>query len=154
MYGLARSRVALAMLLGTVVVSLGGQQAAATRLVDCRTTPRVARAPNENLSRLSRSWWRVNGVWAGVAGAFHGEGFRALPTGQKIGWYRERPGALRLFGKRLDGPPADFGASIPCCYGLRGFQSSGVTFGAAGCWAVTAIVGAGKSRFVVRVAPA
>jgi hypothetical protein len=89
----------------------------------------------------------------GVAGAFHGEGFQALPMGQKIGWYRDRRGLLRLYAKRLDAPPAGFTSEVPSGYGTRGFQASGMTFGAPGCWAITAIVGTQASRFIVRVAP-
>jgi hypothetical protein len=95
-----------------------------------------------------------NYVWMGVAGAFHGEGFAVLPTGQKIGWYRRRPGRLHLYAKRLDGPPASFTSTVPYGYGLTGFQASGLTFGAPGCWALTAVVGKQRSRFVVEVAPA
>lgn len=89
----------------------------------------------------------------GVAGAFRGEGFKADPRGQKIGWYRERRGALRVYAKRLDGPAASFVAEVPPYYGRIGFQPSGLTFGAPGCWAVTAVVGTDASRFVVQVAP-
>jgi hypothetical protein len=89
----------------------------------------------------------------GVAGSFHGEGLVADPRGQKIAWYRQRRGRLHVFAKRLDGPPASFVAEISQSYGTRWFQPSGLTFGAPGCWAVTAIVGHQASRFVVSVAP-
>jgi hypothetical protein len=95
-----------------------------------------------------------NYLWAGVAGAFHDEGFQALPMGQKIGWYRRRPGLIRLYAKRLDGPPADFTSYVPRGCGRTGFQASDLTFGAPGCWALTAVVGKHRSRFVVEVAPA
>jgi hypothetical protein len=90
----------------------------------------------------------------GVAGAFRGEGIQALPTGQKIGWYRGRRGVLRLYAKRLDGPPATFTSDVPRGYGTVGFQASSVTFGTPGCWALTAVVGKRASRFVIEVAPA
>ncbi len=89
----------------------------------------------------------------GVAGAFHGEGFVADPKGQKIGWYRQRRGVLRIYAKRLDGPPAPFKAELTPFYGKLGFEPSGLTFGAPGCWAITAVVGRQSSRFVVTVAP-
>jgi hypothetical protein len=120
----------------------------------CAVTAHAAHAPTRGLTTLSRSWWRKNRVWMGVAGAFHGEGFRAVPEGQKIAWYRDRRGALRLYGKRLDGPAATFETDIPSGYGTRYFQPSGITFGAPGCWAITAVVGTQASRFVVEVAPA
>ena len=118
----------------------------------CRTTPPSQRSA-PGLSTLSRSWWYRNYVWMGVAGSFHGEGFVADPHGQKIGWYRQRPGRLHVFAKRLDGPAASFVADVNESYGARGFQASGLTFGAPGCWAVTAVVGGQASRFVVAVAP-
>ena len=102
---------------------------------------------------LSRSWWYRNYVWMGVAGAFHGEGFVADPRGQKIGWYRQRRGRLHVYAKRLDGPAASFVAVVNPNYGTSGFQPSGLTFGAPGCWAITALVGRQASRFVVNVAP-
>jgi hypothetical protein len=88
----------------------------------------------------------------GVAGAFHGEGLVADPRGQKIGWYRERRGRLQVYAKRLDRPGTSFSADVPPYYGTLGFQPSGLTFGSPGCWAITAVVGADASRFVVRVA--
>jgi hypothetical protein len=144
----------LVALLAVVVVLPGSAAGDGAARLDCLATPRAARAPTPALDGLSRSWWVRNRVWMGVAGAFHGEGFRAVPTGQKIGWYRQRPGALRLFARRLDGPPSTFTSSVPCCYGPSGFQPTSLTFGASGCWALTAVVGREASRFTVRVAPA
>jgi hypothetical protein len=126
-----------------------GVAAASSR---CAATPRASH-PLRGFENLSTSWWVKNHVWMGIAGAFHGEGFQALPEGQKVGWYRQRPGALRIYARLLAGPPADFKSAIPCCYGDgTGFQPSGLTFGAPGCWALTAIVGGQASRFVVEVA--
>lgn len=88
----------------------------------------------------------------GVAGAFDGQGLKADPRGQKVGWYRERRGRLKVYAKRLDGPAAPFVSNVPPYYGVIGFQPSGLTFGAPGCWAVTAVVGSQASRFVVQVA--
>jgi hypothetical protein len=118
----------------------------------CSETPRATR-PAPGLSTLSTTWWYRNYVWMGVAGAFRGQGFVADPKGQKIGWYRQRRGRLHVYATRLDGPPASFAADVIQAYGTIGFQPSGLTFGAPGCWAVTAVVGNQASRFVVRVAP-
>lgn len=142
--------------LGVVVaaVAVAGSTAgtASPRGVVCATTPRASR-PAPGLATLSTTWWHRNRVWMGVAGAFHGEGFVADPDGQKIGWYRERRGTLRIYAKLLDGASAPFTAEIPPSYGKLGFQPSGMTFGAPGCWAVTAVAGGQASRFVVDVAP-
>jgi hypothetical protein len=143
------------LVLGAAVLCLlagAAHDSAATQTSTCNATRRAAR-PAPGLSQLSRTWWYRNYVWMGVAGAFKGEGFVADPRGQKIGWYRQRPGHLHVFAKRLDGPPASFVADVIQSYGTRGFQPSGLTFGAPGCWAVTAIVGREASRFVVSVAP-
>ena len=120
----------------------------------CRETPRASRSA-PGLSTLSRTWWYRNYIWMGVAGAFHGEGFVADPRGQKIGWYRQRRGVLQVYAKRLDGPAAPFTADLTVApyYGTIGFEPTGLTFGAPGCWAITAVVGQQASRFVVRVAP-
>ncbi len=147
-----RARIAQAVVLAALSLTVGAH--GGTSGLDCNTTPRAKRPPTPDLAKLSGSWWVQNRVWMGVAGAFHGGGFRALPRGQKIGWWRERPGALRLYGKRLDGESAIFESEIACCYGRLGFQPSGVRFGQPGCWALTAVVGTRRSRFVVRVAPA
>jgi len=148
-----RQRRLLLLMSIVVLLTLSGAAGGGAAISDCFATPRASRAPNPDLAGLSHSWWLENRVWMGVAGAFKGEGFQALPQGQKIGWYRARPGALRIYGKRLDGPPADFTTDVPCCYG-GGFQPSRIKFGAPGCWALTALVGRRASRFIVQVAPA
>ena len=145
-----------ANLVATVAVAVGIFTAANEAEVagngSCRETPRAAR-PAPGLATLSRSWWYRNYVWMGVAGAFHGEGFVADPRGQKIGWFRQRRGVLRIYATRLDGPRASFAAEVNPNYGTIGFQPSGLTFGAPGCWAITAVVGRQASRFVVTVGP-
>lgn len=123
-----------------------------SRAAACTTTPRAQRSA-PGLASLSLTWWHRYRVWMGVAGAFHGEGMTADPRGLKIGWYRERRGTLKVYAKRLDGQAAGFVAEVPPYYGRIGFQPSGLTFGAPGCWAVTAVVGTDASRFVVNVAP-
>ncbi len=146
--GLVLAAIAIA---ATLAAPAGGSERHASA---CATTARASGLPDPSLKTLSRTWWKQNGVWMGVAGSFHGEGFKADPEGQKIAFYRDRVGYLHLYGKRLDGPPASFTATISNAYGTKYFQPTGITFGAAGCWAVTAVVGSGASRFVVEVAPA
>lgn len=145
-----RWAAAIGLLVAAAFLGVVGH--ARARSVSCAPTPRATR-PAPGLATLSTTWWHRNRVWMGVAGAFHGEGFVADPKGQKIGWYRERRGTLRIYAKLLDGPPASFTAEVPPYYGKLGFQPSGMTFGAPGCWAVTAVVGGQASRFVVEVAP-
>ena len=135
-----------------LVVGVGASRAGSDASSACPATPRSSR-PAPGLSTLSRTWWYRNYVWMGVAGAFRGEGFVADPRGQKIGWYRQRRGRLRVYAKRLDGSAASFVAEVNPNYGTSGFQPSGLTFGAPGCWAITALVGRQASRFVVTVAP-
>ena len=147
-----------ARILGATAVAAGSlaavsTDAAVSQVGSCPETPRAARSA-PGLVTLSRSWWYRNYVWMGVAGAFHGEGFVVDPTGQKIGWYRQRHGVLRVYAKRLDGPAAPFTAELNPNYGTLGFEPSGLTFGAPGCSAITAVVGHQASRFVVSVAPA
>ena len=138
---------------GAMIVVASPGATASSRSGVCPVTSRTAR-PAPGLATLSRTWWYRNYVWMGVAGSFHGEGFVADPRGQKIGWYRQRRGHLRVYAKRLDGPAAKFTADVNTNYGTIGFQPSGLTFGAPGCWAITAVVGSQASRFVVDVAPA
>ena len=121
----------------------------------CKSTPASGTAPTRALADLSGTWWVQNHVWVAVAGDFHGAGFRAVPAGQKVAWYRERPGSLRVYAKRLDpSAPAEFKSDVPSGYRTIGFQPSGLTFGAPGCWALTAVVGTQRARFVVVVSPA
>jgi hypothetical protein len=72
--------------------------------------------------------------------------------GMKFGWWRATSGYLSITGRRLDGPaPAATGQTFPGSYGLTGFNSSGVTFPAEGCWQVTGRVGAVTLTFVTFV---
>lgn len=135
-----------------VLSSCGGSSSAAGGA--CAQTPRASHSPTPYLANLSHSWWERDRIWMGVAGAFHGQGFVALPKGQKIGWYRDRPGTIRLSARRLDGHSGTFSSDVPSGYGPIGFQASGVKFSAPGCWQLTATVGKRASTFVVRVAPA
>jgi hypothetical protein len=82
--------------------------------------------------------------------------FMALPTGQKIPWFRSKGspwGRLRVSGSRVDGDAMPLKVEIPAHKPFRlGFQSSKLTFTAPGCWQIVARVGL-KARyvFVVRV---
>ena len=67
--------------------------------------------------------------------------FIADPLGQKIGWYREAPGRLRISGTRLDSQAAPLQAYVPDGYGTTRFQSSSLTFSTPGCWEVVARLG-------------
>jgi hypothetical protein len=90
------------------------------------------------------------------AGPLPGEGSMATlnPDGSvyvKVGWWRGRPGRLRITGRRIDAPARPFRFSASDGYGLLGFQPSGITFPATGCWRVTGRVRQAKLTFVVRV---
>ncbi len=67
--------------------------------------------------------------------------FIADPQGQKIAWYREAQGRLRVSGTRLDSHAPPLNADITYGYGTTGFQSSSLTFSAPGCWRVVAHLG-------------
>ncbi len=69
----------------------------------------------------------------------------------KLGWWRGVPGALRITGRRLDGPARPLAAHVPAGYGRRGFQPSGLVFPTTGCWRVVGQVGNARLAFVVKV---
>jgi hypothetical protein len=92
---------------------------------------------------LSTHWLRQGKLWMGYTRA--DQSFIADPRGQKIAWYREVPGLLRISGTRLDGEAQPLQARVPLGYGLRGFQSSKLTFSAPGCWKVVARVGTSRA---------
>jgi hypothetical protein len=83
--------------------------------------------------------------------------FVADPKGQKIAWYRETPGRLRVSGSRLDAKAPPLKADIRYGYGNIGFQVSSLTFSSPGCWRVVAhlIRGAATQTydFYIRVTP-
>ncbi len=68
----------------------------------------------------------------------------------KLGWWRGVPGQVAIEGRRLDGsgtftdPPLEG-------YGETGFQPTGVTFPAPGCWEVTGRAGDASLSFVTLV---
>ena len=69
-------------------------------------------------------------------------------------WWRQATGQLHILGRRLDGGAPDAPvpvAHVPNGYGDRGFQATGWTFPAPGCWLIVATVGDAELRFVVRV---
>jgi hypothetical protein len=69
----------------------------------------------------------------------------------KFGWWRGVAGKLRIEGHRLDGPDPPLVGHVPGGYGESGFQSSGITFPATGCWQVTGRVGEASLTFVTLV---
>jgi hypothetical protein len=71
--------------------------------------------------------------------------------GMKFGWWRGVPGKLTIEGRRVDAPSTPLRAQIRDGYGDIGFQASGVTFPAEGCWEITAKAGAANLTFVTRV---
>jgi hypothetical protein len=72
-------------------------------------------------------------------------------VGMKFGWWRAVAGALRIGGRRLDGPAPPLRADVPGGYGDRGFQASGVRFPTQGCWEVTGTAGTASLTFVTFV---
>jgi hypothetical protein len=71
--------------------------------------------------------------------------------GWKFGWWRITSGDLKISGRRLDASSAPLTASIPAGYGAFGFQATGVTFPAVGCWEITGTVGSSSLTFVTLV---
>jgi hypothetical protein len=69
----------------------------------------------------------------------------------KLGWWRAVEGQLRIEGKRLDAPAPPLRAYIPDGYGPTGFQATGLTFPAQGCWKVAGSLGRARLTFVVLV---
>jgi hypothetical protein len=88
---------------------------------------------------LSTHWLRQGKLWMGYTRA--DQSFIADPQGQKIAWYREAPGRLRISGTRLDGQAPPLKARVPFGYGTTRFQSSMLMFSAPGCWEVVARLG-------------
>ena len=92
----------------------------------------------------------VGGLWPrGVIAA--GPAF--LENGlvsMKFGWWLNVQGPLRISGRRLDGPAPPLLADV-LNYSPTGFQASGVTFPAEGCWRVTGAAGAARLTFVTFV---
>lgn len=89
---------------------------------------------------LSTHWLHDGKLWMGYTRA--DQSFLSDPRGQKIAWYRQAEGRLRISGTRLDGPSRPLQAHVPSGYGMTGFQSSMLTFSTPGCWRVVARLGA------------
>jgi len=115
-----------------------------------RSTPDVRPSPPVNPDALVpsarpvpyvRDWYGNDALWVGLP-----------PTGvlpaypdphglaTKFPWWRALPGRLTIQAQRLDGPTGAFTADVPDGYGDLGFQVSGLSWGAAGCWRVTGTV--------------
>jgi hypothetical protein len=67
--------------------------------------------------------------------------FLARPEGQKIAWWRQAYGRLRVSGVRSDAESPPLTAVIPPGYGRFGFQSSSIIFPTDGCWKIVAHLG-------------
>lgn len=63
-------------------------------------------------------------------------------------------GELRITGERLDGKAPDMVGEITEGYGESGFQATALVFPEAGCWQVTASVGADTLTFTTEVVSA
>lgn len=153
--------VASRVVAGAVVVSAalllaGPGEAGATEHqvnTDCATTERSSSGPpSDQMRRLSEHWLRSGRLWMGYTRG--SRNFESRPTtGQKIAWYREVRGPLRIRGQRIDAPASPLTARVPYGYGQTGFQSSRLFFPTPGCWKVSAVVGTSRAYvFVIRVA--
>jgi hypothetical protein len=60
-------------------------------------------------------------------------------------------GQLSIDGERLDASAPPLRADVPAGYGPSGFQATGLTFPAEGCWTVVGSVGRTRLTFVVVV---
>lgn len=132
------------------VWSLGGTGAG--HAATCNPTPLTRTSPDPSLRGLSSNWARVGPLWMGYTHAH--AGFAALPSGQKIAWWRAKGsafGKLRVTGTRLDSEAPPLRARISKGYTqTRGFQPSVLFFPTPGCWRIVARVGL-KQRYVFRV---
>jgi hypothetical protein len=99
---------------------------------------------------LAAHWLRQGRLWMAYTRGDHA--FVADRRGQKIAWYREVPGRLRVSGSRLDAKAQPLRADIPSGYGNIGFQASGLAFSSPGCWKVVAHLGPRLTyNFYIRV---
>lgn len=98
-------------------------------------------------------WWPSGEILAGTAP----DGSIAAtiqPDGSiyaKIGWWRGISGRLSIEGSRIDGYSRPLRAEVSDGYGPHGFQPSGLTFPAEGCWRITGRLADASLTFVVRV---
>lgn len=127
---------------------------------DCpvtRSTPDVRPSPPINPEGAQpvpyvRDWYGNDALWVklpptGVLPADSDP--QGLQT--KFPWWRSRPGRLTVHARRLDGPAGGFTAYVPDGYGDLGFQVSGLSWGAAGCWRVSGTVHGKSLAFTVWV---
>lgn len=114
------------------------------------TQPEIAQpAKDPNADPFPRGPWYINAdrtIWAGWDAANLREGRN------KVLWIRPQGEQLEISGRRLDSPSPPLVARIPCCY-PTGFQATGLTFPAAGCWEVKAKAGSSSLTFVTLVKP-
>jgi hypothetical protein len=69
----------------------------------------------------------------------------------KLGWWRAAEGRLVVEAERLDASAPPLRADVPDGYGPTGFQATGLTFPARGCWKVVGKLGGATLTFVVLV---
>jgi len=90
-----------------------------------------------------------------VAGRLPGGGWRATINDDgsidaKFGWWRAGSGKIRITGRRLDASAPPLRAHVPDGYSA-GFQATGLTFPATGCWRVTGRYGRASLPFTMLV---
>ena len=92
-------------------------------------------------------------LWVGLPtnSTLHPDTPTAHPMTVKFPWWRLKAGQLTITGQRLDGPSAGFSASAPGGYGDSGFQASGLSFPAEGCWTITGSVHGESLSITLRV---
>lgn len=94
--------------------------------------------PPREIALAGINWYGDDALW--VIPPARGE-VRGLS--EKIPSYRLRHGTIEVGGRRVDAPSSlTPSGSVPGGYGDRGFQATGVTFPAAGCWEMTYRLGA------------
>jgi hypothetical protein len=73
------------------------------------------------------------------------------PLTVDLTWWRWRPGALVVTGRRLDAAAPPLRATIVSGHGDAGFQPTVLQFPSSGCWEITGRVADGSLTFVSRV---
>ena len=95
-------------------------------------------------------------IWVGLwpSNVVAGEAAADGSVDAKFGWWRGVAGELTITGRRLDGAAPPLRPNVPDGYRSSGFQATGITFPAAGCWEVTGRVGSATLTFVTLVVAA
>jgi cytochrome c2 len=124
-----------------LAVEAAEQSAALSEAASCPVSPTIYEQPakDPNADPFGHGPWVVNeerSIWVDLPP----DGSWPAGEGQKVMWIRPAGTDLVVDGRRLDGDAPPLEAVIPCCY-PTGFQVTGLTFPAAGCWQVTATAG-------------